>query len=247
MIEHNGIIEFNKLIANDVYCMKINVNDKLEIKPGQFMNIKVKNNFLRRPISISSFDDNGFTIIYKIVGKGTKELSEMKQDEELNFVGPLGNPFTIHENIKPIVIGGGVGVPPLFEVCKQLVNLNIKPQVVLGFNSKNDVFYENEFKQLGCDVIVSTMDGSYGIKGSVIDAIKAVNFDHDFVYACGPTKMLAAIDERYSKGYLSFEARMACGIGACHGCVCKDKHHDLHYRVCKEGPVFELGKVEITC
>lgn len=247
MIEHLGKIIQNDNIAKDVYKMVIESEECLFIRPGQFMNIKVKNNFLRRPISISCYDQNQFSIVYKVVGKGTQELSEMQVGEQLNFVGPLGNPFTIQKDIKPLIIGGGVGVPPLLEVCKQLVKNNIKPQVVLGFNSKEDVFYENEFKILGCEVRVATMDGSYGVKGTVMDAIKQADFKNDFVYACGPLKMLEAVDNNYSKGYLSFEARMACGIGACHGCVCKDKHNDLHYRVCKEGPVFEIGKVAIEC
>ncbi|MDL2276900.1 dihydroorotate dehydrogenase electron transfer subunit [Breznakia sp. OttesenSCG-928-G09] len=245
----NDKIISNEKIANDTYKMVLQPETIPIILPGQFVNIKVDGNMLRRPISVASVDQNTYTIIYKVVGVGTKKLSKLSKGHILDIMGPLGSSFPIHETLDEVLlIGGGVGVPPLYEVAKQYRQQGIEVYVVLGFNDKDAIFYEDDFKQLGCKVYISTMDGSYGIKGTVMDCIKEHNITCDTVYSCGPLRMLEAVDKNYKKGYLSFEARMACGIGACMGCVCKDKEDkEMYYRICKEGPVFEIGKVEIVC
>ena len=144
-----------------------------------------------------------------------------------------------------LLIGGGVGVPPLYELAKQYRNINASVNVVLGFNDQESVFYENEFQRLGCHVAVATMDGSYGTKGTVMDAIREHNITTEFTCSCGPRPMLKAVEAHYTRGYMSFESRMACGIGACMACVAKDKlEENMYHRICKEGPVFPIGKVE---
>ena len=170
----------------------------------------------------------------------------MHANHYLDVFGPLGSSYPLHEEEDEIlIIGGGVGVPPLYELAKQYRRMNKKVYVVLGFNDADSVFYEEEFKALGCDVSVATMDGSYGIKGTVIDAIKEKDIKADFTCSCGPRAMLKAVEEKYTRGYMSFEARMACGIGACMACVAKDKKEEnMYHRICKEGPVFPIGKVE---
>lgn len=245
MLESTGRILVNEQIAKDTYRMEIKSDLVKEMQPGQFVNIKVKHHILRRPISISSIEIESFIIIYKVVGEGTKELSEMKVQEEINLFGPLGHGYPIHEELKEVLLfGGGVGVPPLYEVAKRYRAMDKKVEVVLGFSDQDSIFYEDAFKSLGCNVVVATMDGSYGVNGTVIDAVKEANITTDFVYSCGPMPMLKAIEERYEKGYTSFEARMACGMGACMACVCKDKENpELYRRICKEGPVFAIGKV----
>lgn len=239
------IIEHTK-IAKDTYRMKVLSTLRNYMEPGQFVNIKVEGFILRRPISICSIDENGFTIIYKVVGDGTKRLSEKKVKEYIQVLGPLGNGFPIHEEKEEVVLlGGGVGVPPLYEVAKQYRNLHKKVYVALGFQDKASVFYEEEFQALGCEVVIATMDGSYGVQGTVLDAVQSKNITTDFVYSCGPLRMLQAIEDTYQEGYVSFEARMACGIGACMACVAKDKKEEnMYHRICKEGPVFTIGKVE---
>ncbi len=232
-------------IAADTYKMVLSSTLGKEMLAGQFVNIKIDGYSLRRPISISSFEEDTFTIIYKVVGEGTKALSELEVNDCLDVLGPLGSNFPIHEDKDNIlIVGGGVGVPPLYEVAKQYRRLHKQVSVVLGFNDAQSVFYETEFKALGCDVCVATMDGSYGEKGTVIDAIQNRNITNSYLYSCGPLPMLKALENQYTQGYTSFESRMACGIGACMGCVCKDKEDkDLYYRICKEGPVFPIGKV----
>lgn len=240
-------IKEHTCIANDVYKMVLSSPLGKEMKPGQFMNIKVNGFTLRRPISISSFDENEYTIIYKVVGEGTRVLSSLQVNDSIDVLGPLGSHYPIHEDKNHILlVGGGVGTPPLYEVAKQYRLLNKQVSVVLGFNDVSDVFYEDEFKALGCDVYVSTMNGTYGTKGTVLDAIKENNVENTFLYSCGAIPMLKALESKYTQGYTSFESRMACGIGACMGCVCKDsKDTEIYYRICKEGPVFEMGKVGI--
>lgn len=245
MREDKGTILCNECIAKDTYKMIVQSDLGCEMHPGQFVNIQVDGFFLRRPISISSFDEKQYTLIYKVVGEGTEKLAAYQKNDTLNVVGPCGHGFPIHEEQDNIlIVGGGVGVPPLYEVAKRYRALNKNVAVVLGFNDQSQVFYEAEFKALGCVVSIATMDGSYGIQGTVLDAIAKEKITNDFVYSCGPMPMLKALESQYRKGYTSFEARMACGIGACMGCVCKDqKDSEIYYRICKEGPVFEIGKV----
>ncbi len=247
MQEEKGLILSNQKIAKDTYRMEIQANIAKDMKPGQFVNVQVEGYMLRRPISICSVDSkNTFVIIYKTVGDGTKRLSKMRRQEIIDVFGPLGSSYPIHDDEKEVLlIGGGVGVPPLYELAKQYRKLDTKVYVVLGFNDADSVFYENEFERLGCETIIATMDGSYGIKGTVIDAIDAKNITCDFTCSCGPRPMLKAVEARYTRGYMSFESRMACGIGACMACVAKDKKEEnMYHRICKEGPVFPIGKVE---
>ncbi|WP_416326939.1 dihydroorotate dehydrogenase electron transfer subunit [[Eubacterium] hominis] len=237
----------NDRIAKDTYRMVIQGNMAKTMKPGQFVNIKIEGYMLRRPISICSIENkNEFVIIYKVVGDGTKKLSETSCRTMLDVFGPLGSSYPIHEELDEVLlIGGGVGVPPLYELAKQYRALDKKVDVVLGFNDADSVFYVNEFQRLGASVTIATMDGSCGVKGTVMDAIHDKGITCDFTYSCGPIPMLKAVEAAYTKGYMSFESRMACGMGACMACVAKDKKEEtMYHRICKEGPVFPIGKVE---
>lgn len=247
MIIENALILENFEIAKDTYLMKLNTTIAKDIKPGQFINIKVANNYLRRPISICSIDEDSISIIYKKIGKATEDLSLLDKGERLEIMGPLGRFFSIHEHLHQVLlIGGGVGVPPLYEVAKRYKDLNKKIIVVLGFRSKDEIFLEEEFKTITKDVFIATDDGSYGFKGNTIDLVDKLNLSENFVYSVGPKPMLRAVQNKFAKGYVSLEERMACGVGLCMGCVCKDKNKvDKSYRVCKEGPVFEIGRVVI--
>ncbi|MBQ0064994.1 MAG: dihydroorotate dehydrogenase electron transfer subunit [Firmicutes bacterium] len=230
----------NEEISKDIYKMEIECGLAQEAKPGQFIEITVPPFFLRRPISISEIKENTIVIIYKILGEGTKKMTEMSGD--LDIFGPLGHGFEIENKDHVVLVGGGVGVPPLFQTAKEYLKNGTNVDVVLGFNDKETIFYEEEFKALGCHVYIATMDGSYGSKGTVINAIEDNQIKTDFVCSCGPLPMLKAVQNTFEAGYISLEARMACGMGACMGCVVKDQEgHSL--RVCKDGPVFPIGKV----
>lgn len=247
MREESGIIIRNECIAKDTYRMELQAGMSKDMLPGQFVNIKIDGYFLRRPISICSVEEQDhFVIIYKVVGDGTKALSLKRPHECIDLFGPLGSSYPIHKDQKEVLlIGGGVGVPPLYELAKQYRKQGSMVSVVLGFNDAESVFYANEFERLGAKVVIATMDGSRGVKGTVMDAIKEAGILCDFVCSCGPRPMLKAVEAVYTKGYMSFESRMACGIGACMACVAKDKKEEnLYHKICKEGPVFPIGKVE---
>lgn len=235
----------NETIAQDTYRMVLSTTHSADMHPGQFVNIKVEGYMLRRPISISKIEKDCFTIVYKTVGDGTKQLSNTKEGEKLDVFGPLGHGYPDEiDSDRILIIGGGVGVPPLYELARRCVKQNKDVEVVLGFNTKDAIFYEQEFKDLHIGVTIATMDGSYGIKGTVMDAIDEKQIDMEMVCACGPVPMLKAVEQRYHQGFMSFESRMACGMGACMACVAKDqKEADLYHRICKEGPVFPIGKV----
>ena len=232
----------NKKIAKDVFRMVLEGDTQYITAPGQFINILVEGFYLRRPISICDWDDKTITIIYKVVGKGTEAMAEMLPGKKLDILTGLGNGFTAKEGSeKPLVIGGGVGAPPMYGVAKHLIEKGAKPTVILGFTSKDDVFYEEEFKALGCEVYVTTNDGSYGTKGFVTDVIKNLE-GYDYFYTCGPLPMLKAVAMGTEcSGQLSFEERMGCGFGGCMGCSCKTLTGNK--RICTEGPV--LLKEEI--
>ena len=247
-MNHKFQVLSNIVIAHKTYEMKL-LGDTTMIKnPGQFINIKIDDhyqNFLRRPISISSYKDGIITIIYKIFGSGTKRLSQKKRCDELDVLSPLGNGFTVQNTYqKQLLIGGGVGVPPLLGVAEELHKKNIPFDVILGFNNEHDVFLEASFRSLGANVYVATMDGSYGYKGHVLQVIEQLNIEFDYYYACGPEKMLHALVKTGYKGQLSFEERMGCGFGACMGC--SHKTIDSYKRICKEGPVLESNEVWIN-
>lgn len=236
------IIEENIKIAKDVYKMILSGDTQYITAPGQFINIEIDGFYLRRPISVCDYDEKTITIIYKVVGNGTEKLAKYHKGIVLDILTGLGNGFDINvSGEKPLLIGGGVGCPPMYNLCKKLVKANKKPVVVLGFNSEEDVFYEEEFKNLGAEVHISTADGSYETKGFVTDIIKNLE-NYTYYYACGPIPMLKAIyDSAQGTGELSFEERMGCGFGACMGCSCKTKYGNK--RICKDGPV--LKKEEI--
>ena len=227
-------IKENFPLTKNVFKMILSGDTSAITRSGQFVNIKLDGNFLRRPISVCDVNDNELTIIYKVVGKGTEQLSKMK-DSELDILTGLGNGYDLSfAGEKPLLIGGGVGVPPMYLLAKQLVSMGKKVSVVLGFNTKDEVFYEEEFKALGCDVYVTTVDGSYGIKGFVTNAMEEI--DYSYFYTCGPEPMLKAVTKASAtSGQLSFEERMGCGFGACMGCSCKTLTGNK--RICKEGPV----------
>lgn len=232
----------NEKIAKDVYKMVLK-GDTSDIKyPGQFINIKIDDLYLRRPISVCDYDENSISIIFKVVGHGTEKMAEMEVGKTLDILTGLGNGFfTDRSGDNPLLVGGGVGTPPMYRLCKELIAEGKKPIVVLGFNSKEDVFYEEEFKKLGAEVYVSTVDGTYGTKGFVTDIIKTLD-GYTYHYACGPLPMLKALyNTADGDGEYSFEERMGCGFGACMGCTVKVK--DGFKRVCKDGPV--LRKEEI--
>lgn len=208
-------------------------------RAGQFVNIKLRGLYLRRPISVCDAEDGSLTLIYKVVGKGTRLLSEMK-DGSLDVLTGLGNGYDLEASGDlPLLVGGGVGVPPLYLLAKNLASDGKSVCAVLGFNKKSEVFYENEFRALGCNVTVATADGSYGVKGFVTDALPE-NYTH--VYTCGPEPMLRAVFKAIkTSGQFSFEERMGCGFGACMGCTCETVAG--HKRICRDGPV--LFKEEI--
>ena len=244
-MKKRGIYEViaNEKIAKDVHKMILKGDTSYITFPGQFINIKIDDLYLRRPISICDYDKETITIIFKVVGHGTEKMAEMKKGTKLDILTGLGNGFNKTRSGKsPLLVGGGVGTPPMYRLCKELIDEGKSPIVVLGFNSKEDVFFEDEFKKLGADVYISTVDGSYGTKGFVTDVIKDLD-NYTYHYACGPLPMLKALyNTAEGDGEYSFEERMGCGFGACMGCTVKVK--DGFKRVCKDGPV--LKKEEIV-
>ncbi len=229
----------NVPLTENVYKMTLK-GDVSNIKQGQFINIKLDGLFLRRPISVNDISVDTLTIIYKVVGKGTEQLSKM-QSGTLDILTGLGNGYDLDKSgDNPLLIGGGVGVPPLYLLAKKLLNQGKKVTVILGFNKKEEVFYQKEFEDLGCTVLVTTVDGSLGIKGFVTDAMKDLDYSH--IYTCGPEPMLKGVYKLCkTSGQFSFEERMGCGFGACMGCSCKTLYGNK--RICKDGPV--LLKEEI--
>ena len=230
----------NTPLTKDVYRMRLAGDVSAITAPGQFINIKLEGLFLRRPISVYDCDGDSVTVIYKAVGKGTEAMRRMTAGETLNVLTGLGNGYdTSLSGERPLLLGGGVGVPPLYLLAKQLLAEGKQVSVVLGFNTQDEVFCEKEFAALGCRVTVATVDGSYGVRGFVTDALPE---DYTWFYTCGPEPMLKAV-YRATKtgGQFSFEERMGCGFGACMGCSCKTITG--YKRICKEGPV--LRKEEI--
>ena len=234
-------IRENVGIAASVYKMVLEGDTSAITAPGQFVNLKLDGSFLRRPISVCDAEEGKLTLIYKVVGEGTEKMSRFAVGTELDILSGLGNGYdTSKSGEYPLLLGGGVGVPPLYLLCKKLVAEGKKPLVVLGFNSASDVFYEEEFKALGARVYVTTADGSYGTKGFVTDVMKDLEYTH--FYTCGPEPMLKAVHAvSTTDGQLSFEERMGCGFGACMGCSCKTLTG--YKRICKEGPVMAKGEI----
>ncbi len=226
-------ILLNEPLTDDVYKMVLKGDTQYITSPGQFINIALDGKFLRRPISVCDYDDETVTVIYKLVGAGTVQMSRMGREEMLDCLTGLGNGYDISKSKKPLVIGGGVGVPPMYNLTKCLLADGQTPTVIIGFNTKSEIFYEKEFRELGAEVLVATVDGSYGVKGFVTDAMPK---NYDYFYTCGPIPMFRAINSvAKTSGQFSFEERMGCGFGACMGCSCKTKYGSK--RICKDGPV----------
>ena len=230
----------NTPLTENVFKMVLKGDISQITAPGQFVNIKLDGLYLRRPISVCDVDGDSLTIIYKVVGKGTKQMSQM-QEGKLDVLTGLGNGYDLSAaGDKPVLLGGGVGVPPMYLLAKKLITQGKQVKVILGFNTKNEVFYEEEFKALGADVTVTTVDGSYGLKGFVTDALK--DLEYTFFYTCGPEPMLKAVYKASTtSGQMSFEKRMGCGFGACMGCSCKTITG--YKRICKEGPVMRKEEI----
>ena len=235
-------IKENYPLTKDVYLMRLEGDTSDITSSGQFVNIKLDGFFLRRPISVNDVEGNILTIIYKVVGKGTEAMKKMECGTELDILTGLGNGYDTSlsgENV--LLVGGGVGVPPLYMLAKKLLAENKKVSVILGFNTASEVFFEEEFASLGCDVTVTTVDGSHGVKGFVTNALDKYA-DATYFYTCGPEPMLKALYNATAiEGQFSFEERMGCGFGACMGCSCKTLYGNK--RICKDGPV--LKKEEI--
>ena len=234
-------ITSNEKIARDIFKMTLAGDTSAITAPGQFVNIKLDGFFLRRPISVCDCVGENLTLIYKTVGRGTEQMSRMAAGDKLDLLTGLGNGYnTKISGGSPLLVGGGVGVPPMYMLCRKLISEGKNVTVVLGFNSKDDVFYENEFRALGADVHIATADGTYGTKGFVTDVIK--DMQYTFFYTCGPEPMFRAMHKiMKTPGQYSFEERMGCGFGACMGCSCKTLTGNK--RICKEGPVMESEEI----
>ncbi len=232
--------ENNKLTEN-VFEMKLVGNISAIKAPGQFVNLLIDGCYLRRPISVCDVSGDILTLIYKVVGEGTERLSKYKEGETIDTLLGLGNGYDLEASgSAPLLIGGGVGVPPMYLLAKKLIEKGVKPTVILGFNTKSEVFYEDKFKALGATVFVATADGSYGKKGFVTDVMK--DLDYTYFYTCGPNPMFKAIEATAKgSGEFSFEERMGCGFGACMGCSCKTKYGNK--RICKDGPVLKREEI----
>ena len=230
----------NKALTDSVFKMVLSGDTSAITAPGQFVNIQLSGLFLRRPISVCDYDGETLTIIYKVVGKGTEAMSTMAPGESLDILTGLGNGYDLSiTGEHPVLLGGGVGVPPMYNLAKKLLEQGKQVSVILGFNTKSEIFYEEEFKALGCDVTVTTVDGSYGKKGFVTDALPE-SYTH--FCCCGPEPMLKAVYRATkTSGQMSFEERMGCGFGACMGCSCKTLTGNK--RICKDGPVMKKEEI----
>ncbi len=231
----------NTPLTDSVYKMVLAGDTSAITAPGQFVNLKLNGLYLRRPISVCDLEGDKLTIVYKAVGKGTEQMSSMLSGEQLDILTGLGNGYDLTlSGDKPVLLGGGVGVPPMYLLAKELLKQGKKVSVILGFNTKSEIFYEQEFQKLGCDVTVTTVDGSYGTKGFVTTALEAM--DYTYFYTCGPEPMLKAVYKASNtSGQMSFEKRMGCGFGACMGCSCKTLTG--YKRICKEGPVMKKEEI----
>ena len=233
-------ITSTRQLTDTVFEMKLK-GDVSGVKCGQFVNILIDGLYLRRPISVCDISGDTLTLVYKVVGKGTQKMSQMPVGTKLDILTQLGNGYDLSKSGQnPLLIGGGVGVPPMYLCAKRLIDGGKAVSIVLGFNTKDEIFYEEEFKKLGAKVFVTTVDGSYGVKGFVTDAMKDI--DYSYFYTCGPEPMLKAVyNSSKTDGQFSFEERMGCGFGACMGCSCKTLYGNK--RICKDGPVLEKGEI----
>ena len=240
MKQSNFEIRSNTRLTDSVYKMVLAGDTSSITNCGQFVNIQLAGMYLRRPISVCDYDDKTLTIIYKVVGKGTEAMAAMGEGVKLDILTGLGNGYDLTlAGDKPVLLGGGVGVPPMYNLAKKLRAEGKEVSVILGFNTASEIFYEEEFKALGCTVTVTTVDGSYGVKGFVTDALPT---DYTYFYTCGPEPMLKAVYRASrTSGQMSFEERMGCGFGACMGCSCKTLTG--YKRICKDGPVMKKEEI----
>ena len=233
----------NQQLTSTVYRMVVSGDVSALTRPGQFVNFKIDGLYLRRPISVCDYDTEAgtITLIYKVVGVGTEKLAEAKVGDRFDLLVGLGNGYDVTTaGDAPVLIGGGVGIPPLYGLCRVLRAEGKRVKVILGFNTKDEIFYEDAFKALGAEVYVTTVDGSYGVKGYVTNAMEKKKYT--YFYTCGPEAMFKAIEATvYTSGQYSFEERMGCGFGACMGCSCKTKYGNK--RICKDGPVLDREEV----
>lgn len=231
----------NEALTPSVYRMTLSGDTSAITAPGQFVNIRLAGKFLRRPISVCDWEPGKLTLVYKVVGHGTAQMAAMAPGEKLDILTGLGNGYDLGPvGDAPLLVGGGVGVPPMYGLAKLLRAMGKEVQVILGFNTKAEIFYEQEFKDLGCAVTVTTADGSCGVKGFVTDAMKDLHYSH--FCACGPEPMLKALyAASTTSGQMSFEERMGCGFGACMGCSCKTLTGSK--RICKDGPVMKKEEI----
>ncbi len=231
----------NTPLTDSVYQMVLSGDTSAITAPGQFVNIQLDGMFLRRPISVCDYNEETLTIVYKVVGKGTGAMSKMVPGTQLDILTGLGNGYDLTlSGDRPVLLGGGVGVPPMYNLARKLKAQGKDVSVILGFNTRSEIFYEDKFRELGCQVTVATADGSYGVKGFVTTPLEAM--DYTYFYTCGPEPMLKAV-YRVSKtsGQMSFEERMGCGFGACMGCSCKTLTG--YKRICKDGPVMKKEEI----
>ena len=231
----------NEALTDAVYKMVLEGDTSAITNCGQFVDLRLPEKYLRRPISVCDYDNETLTIIYKVVGTGTEQMSAMTAGEKLDILTGLGNGYDLSlSGDKPVLLGGGVGVPPMYNLAKKLISQGKDVTVILGFNTKSEVFYEEEFKALGCKVIVATADGSHGVKGFATTPL--ADLDYTYFYTCGPEPMLKAVYKATNtSGQMSFEERMGCGFGACMGCSCKTLTG--YKRICKEGPVMKKEEI----
>ncbi len=231
-------------LTKDVYSMTLKGECSDIERPGRFINITVPGFYLRRPISISSWNEKELTIVFRVVGGGTAELAAMEEGTKLDVLMPLGNGFDISslgDYVRnPVITGGGIGVPPMYGLAKEMVEKGISPDVILGFNTADEIIMADDFRELGIEPVITTVDGSAGIKGFVTDAMK--DKAYDYAFACGPAPMLKAVYDIVPDGQFSFEARMACGFGACMGCTMETVTG--YKRVCKDGPIFYKEEIK---
>lgn len=234
-------IRENTALADSVLRMVLEGDTSAITAPGQFVNIKLDGRFLRRPISVCDWDRDSITLIYKVAGSGTEDMSHMSPGERLDLLTGLGNGYDLSKSgSNPLLIGGGVGIPPLYGLCRRLIFEGKRPVAVLGFNTVRDIYYTDEFTAIGAEVRVATVDGSVGTKGLVTHAMPTDGFS--YFYTCGPTAMLKAVyDAAVTDGQFSFEERMGCGFGACMGCSCETKYGSK--RICRDGPVLEKEEI----
>lgn len=232
----------NRLISRNTWEMTLECDTTVFEAPGQFVNVQVDGCYLRRPLSVCNAEDGVLTLVYKVVGKGTEIMSRMKPGDEQNLLYPLGNGFDTSLCSKKehiVLIGGGVGLPPLYGLAKKLIREGKAPELLMGFGTEHEIFYEEEFKKLGIPVGIATIDGSGGVRGTVLAAAEGRTWDR--LFACGPEAMLHGVRDLATVGQFSFESRMGCGFGVCMGCSCRTKYGDK--RICVDGPV--MNKEEI--